>query len=112
MDVHIVVPLALFGCLTYAFKAVLDAALRYRLTRAVGSAEVMRTILDAEENHRQATALRWGIVATSLALGFALIKALDWNDISAGVIAILAAAIGLGNLLFFAIVRRVYAHAR
>jgi hypothetical protein len=108
MDTHIVIPLALFGCITYVFKAVLDAALRYRLIRAAVSADVIRAVLEGENSQRQAAALRWGIVATSLAFGFALIKILGWNDISAGVVAILAAANGLGNLVFFAVFRRLH----
>jgi hypothetical protein len=108
MDVHIVVPLALFVCVTYALKAVLDAALRYRLFRAATSPDVIRAILEGEDHQRQGAALRWGIVSTCLALGFALIRFLGWNEISSGVVAILAAAIGLGNLALFAVFRRLY----
>jgi hypothetical protein len=107
MDTHIVVPLALFACVTYALKAVLDGALRYRLLRAGGSPDVIRAILEGEDHQRQRAALRWGIVSTSLAVGFALIKLLGWSEISSGVVAVLAAAIGLGNLAFFAVSRRL-----
>jgi len=107
MDTHIVVPLALFACVTYALKAVLDATLRYRLLHATISPDVIRAILEGEAHQRQGVSLRWGILSTSLALGFASIKLLGWNEISSGVVAVLAAAIGLGNLVLFAVFRRL-----
>jgi hypothetical protein len=107
MDVHVVVPLALFACVTYALKAVLDAALRYRLLRAAVSSDVIRAVLEGEDHQRKAVALRWGILSLSLGLGFGLIALLGWKEVSAGVVAILAAAIGLGNLVLFAVIKRV-----
>jgi hypothetical protein len=107
MDVHVVVPLALFACVTYALKAVLDAALRYRLLRAAVSSDVIRAVLEGEDHQRKVTALRSGILLLSLGLGFGFIALLGWKEVSAGVVAILAAAIGLGNLVLFAVVKRV-----
>jgi hypothetical protein len=107
MDVHVVVPLALFACVTYALKAVLDAALRYRLLRAAVSSDVIRAVLEGEDHQRKAVALRWGILSLSLGLGFGFIALLGWKEVSAGVVAILAAAIGLGNLALFAVIKRV-----
>jgi len=107
MDVHVVVPLALFACVTYALKAVLDAALRYRLLRAAVSSEVIRAVLEGEDHQRKAVALRWGVLSLSLGLGFGFIALLGWKEVSAGVVAILAASIGLGNLVLFAVIKRV-----
>jgi len=107
MDVHVVIPLALFACVTYVLKAVMDAALRYRLLRAAVSSDVLRAVLEGEDHQRKVVALRWGILSSSLALGFGLIALLGWNEISPGVVAILAAAIGLGNLVLFAVIRRL-----
>ena len=107
MDVHVVIPLALFACVTYVLKAVMDAALRYRLLRAAVSSDVLRAVLEGEDHQRKVVALRWGILSSSLALGFGLIALLGLNEISPGVVAILAAAIGLGNLVLFAVIRRL-----
>jgi hypothetical protein len=106
MDAHIVVPLALFACITYALKAAMDAALRYRLLRAAASPEVLRAVLDGEDRHSRLVALRWGILSLSLAFGFGSIALLGWKEVSANVIAILAAAVGLGNLALFAVMKR------
>jgi hypothetical protein len=107
MEVHVVVPLALFACVTYALKAVLDAALRFRLLRAAVSSDVIRAVLEGEDHQRKVVALRWGILSLSLGLGFGFIALLGWKEVSAGVVAILAAAIGLGNLVLFAVIKRL-----
>ncbi|HEY0232425.1 MAG TPA: DUF6249 domain-containing protein [Dokdonella sp.] len=104
---QILVPIALFVCITYVFKAIVDARMRYLLLKAGGSEDLIRSILLGEEQQRRHASLRWGIVLVALALGFGLIEAFHWNEITPGVIAVLAAATGLGNLAFFAISRRL-----
>lgn len=101
------VPIALFVCVTYAFKAIVDARMRYLLLKAGGSEELIRSILLGEEQQRRHASLRWGIVLIALAIGFGLIEAFHWTDVTPGVIAVLAAVTGLGNLAFFAISRRL-----
>jgi len=51
--------------------------------------------------------LRWGIVLVALALGFGLIQWFGWQDVTPGLVAVLAGATGLGNLAFFAISRKL-----
>jgi hypothetical protein len=108
MDQHIVVPIAVFVCVAYAFKAVLDAGMRYWILRSGETVERVQAILQGEERQRRLASLRWGIVLVVLAIGFGLIQVLGWKDLSPGVIAVLAATTGLGNLAFFAISRRIY----
>jgi hypothetical protein len=43
----------------------------------------------------------------ALAAGLALIQALGWRDLTPGLVAVLAGATGLGNLVFYAIARRL-----
>jgi len=102
-----IVPIALFVCITYAFKAIVDARMRYLLLNAGGSEDLIRSILLGEEQQRRHASLRWGIVLIALAVGFGLIEAFHWTEITPGAIAVLAAATGLGNLAFFAISRRL-----
>jgi hypothetical protein len=104
---QIIVPIALFACITYAFKAIVDARMRYLLLRSGGSEELVRSILLGEEQQRRLASLRWGIVLIAVAVGFGLIEAFHWYDITPGVIAVLAAVTGLGNLAVFAISRRL-----
>ncbi|MEP7043736.1 MAG: hypothetical protein ABI843_11780 [Dokdonella sp.] len=104
---HNLVPIVMFLCITYGFKAVVDARMRYLLLKAGGSEDLIRSILLGEEQQRRHASLRWGIVLLALAAGFGLIEAFHWTDITPGVVAVLAAATGLGNLTFFAISRRL-----
>jgi len=107
MDQHIVIPIALFACVTYAFRAVLDAILRERLLRLGVTQELVQAIVRGEERQRRNAALRGGLVFVLLALGFALIQGIGWNELNAGAVGILAAAIGLAQLGYFILSRRM-----
>ena len=49
--------------------------------------------------------LVFGIVLTSLAVGFGLIEWFGWDEITPGAIAVLLGATGVGNLAFYTIAR-------
>ncbi|QBB71284.1 hypothetical protein ELE36_13475 [Pseudolysobacter antarcticus] len=105
--VQIIVPVTMFLSIAYVFKAVIDARMRSVLLRTGGSEEMLRSILQGEELRRRQASLRWSTILICLAAGFGLIQLFDWHDITPGVIAVLAAATGIGNLAFFLIARRL-----
>lgn len=107
MDFGLLVPISLFICITYAIKIVVDARVRSRMIGAGGSEELVNSIMRDEELRRRHSSLRWGIVLVSVGVGFGLIQWFGWQDVTPGMIAVLAAATGLGNLAFFAIARRL-----
>jgi hypothetical protein len=107
MNFEILIPITLFICIVYAIKVVVDARVRRQMVNAGGSAELVNSLLRDEEQRRRHSSLRWGIVLVSLAIGFGLIQLFGWQDVNPGLIAVLAAATGLGNLAFFAISRRL-----
>ena len=107
MNFEILIPITLFICIVYAIKVVVDARVRQQMVNAGGSAELVNSLLRDEEQRRRHSSLRWGIVLVSLAIGFGLIQLFGWQDVNPGLIAVLAAATGLGNLAFFAISRRL-----
>ena len=107
MNTEILVPIALFVCITYAIKVCVDAITRRRMLDAGGSAELVASVLRDEELRRRHSSLRWGIVLLSLAVGFGLIQWFGWQEVTPGMIAVLAGATGLGNLAFFAISRKL-----
>ena len=107
MNTEILVPIALFVCITYAIKVCVDAITRRRMLDTGGSAELVSSVLRDEELRRRHSSLRWGIVLLSVALGFGLIQWFGWQDVTPGMIAVLAGATGLGNLVFFAISRKL-----
>jgi hypothetical protein len=113
MDLGILVPISLFICIAYSVRVCVDAMVRRRMVDAAGSPELIESVLRDESVRRRHSALRWGIVLTFLSLGFGVIQWLGWNwrdEIhTPGLIAVLAAATGLGNLVFFLSARRLLA---
>ena len=105
MDFEILIPIAFFVCVTSAIKAVLDARMRGKLIQSNGSSEMIRTLVQNEEEANRYASLRWGIVLTSLAVGFGLIQWFGWDEITPGAIAVLLGATGVGNLAFYSIAR-------
>lgn len=101
------IPICLFICIAYSIKVCVDAMVRRRMVNAGGSEELVNSILRDEELRRRHSSLRWGIVLLSVAAGFGLIQWFGWQELTPGLIAVLAGATGLGNLAFFAISRRL-----
>lgn len=106
MSTQFLVPVALFGSIAYVIKLLIDARMRILMMRAGSSDELIRSILDGEALQRRYASLRSGITLIALAGGFALIQVIGWNDITPGAIAVIAAAVGVGNLTYFALTNR------
>ena len=107
MNFEILIPISLFICTVYAIKVVVDARVRRHMVNAGGSESLVSSMLHDEDQRRRHASLRWGIVLVSVAVGFGLIQWFGWQDVTPGMIAVLAGATGLGNLAFFAISRRL-----
>ena len=101
-----IVPVALFLCITYAFKAVLDAIGRYRTLKEGVSEALLAEQLRHEARERRLATLRLGIFLVSAGLAFALLEALDWTSPTAGSISLLAIFCGIGQMLYYRIVQR------
>jgi hypothetical protein len=107
VNFEILVPISIFVCIAYCIKVCVDAMVRRRMVDAGGSADLVNSLLRDEELRRRHSSLRWGIVLLSVALGFGLIQWFGWRDVTPGAVAVLAGATGLGNVVFFAISRRL-----
>ncbi|MFN3703171.1 hypothetical protein [Thermomonas sp.] len=107
MNFELLIPVTLFVCIAYSIKAVVDARVRKQLVSGNGSPELVASILRADETNRRLSSLRWGITLVMLALGFGIVEAAGWQDITPGVIAVLVGAVGLGNLASFAAARKL-----
>jgi len=107
MNFEALIPITMFICIAYAIKVVVDARVRRQMVNAGGSEELVNSVLRDEELRRRYSSLRWGIVLVALALGFGLIQWFGWQDVTPGMVAVLAGATGLGNLAFFAISRKL-----
>ena len=107
MNFELLIPITLFLCIAYSIKAVVDARVRKQLVSSNGSPELVRNILEGDEANRRLSSLRWGITMVALALGFGIVQAAGWQEITPGVIAVLVGAIGIGNLASFAAARKL-----
>lgn len=101
------IPITLFICIFLAIKSVVDARARRQMVESNGSQELVQSILEGEESRRRHASLRWGTVLLTLAIGFALIEAIGWSEITPGVFAVLLAATGIGNLIAYFVARRL-----
>ena len=107
MNFELLIPITLFICITYAIKAVVDARVRRQMLESNGSQELLRSIMAGEDLRQKHSSLRWGITLLAVGVGFGVIEAGGWQQITPGVIAVLAIATGLGNLAYYAFMRRV-----
>ena len=106
MNLELLIPISLFVCITYAIKAVVDAGVRRKMVDTNGSQDLVRAMLQGEEQRSRHGSLRWGIVMVALAIGFGIVDAGHWDELSPAVIAVLLGATGLGNLAYYAIARK------
>jgi hypothetical protein len=107
MNFEILIPITLFLAIAYVIKVVVDARTRRALIGANGSEELVRSIMAGEDIRQKHSSLRWGITLVAVGLGFGLIEAGGWDQITPGVIAVLAGATGLGNLAYYFLSRRM-----
>ena len=107
MEAGLLVPITLFAAIAYSIKAVVDARVRKQLVASNGAPDLVRSILECDESNRRLSSLRWGITLVALAVGFGIVEAAGWTEITPGVIAVLVGAIGLGNLASFAASRKL-----
>ena len=98
---RILVPIALFVCVTVGFKALLEAVIRMRLLRLGQSETSLRSLLEADRFQRRVGALRSGIALVALACGAALIEMFGWRDLTPGAVAAVVLPLGIGELIFF-----------
>lgn len=107
MNLELLIPITLFICIAYAIKSVVDARVRRQMVDSNGSQDLVRSILEGDEQRRRHGSLRWGITLVVLALGFAAVEFSGVREITPGVVAILLAATGLGNLGYYAVARKL-----
>ena len=105
MQFEFLIPIFLFLCITYIIKLVLDTRTRTKLIAANGSEEMIRSLVQNEEQQRRHASVRWGVVLVCLAIGFALIQYFGWDEVTPGAIAVLLGATGVGNLVSFYVSR-------
>jgi hypothetical protein len=108
---HTLVPVALFVCvtfcITYAIKLLVNARVRIKMLQACDSRELIESIVRGEDHLGRMSSLRWGLVLALEGLGFGIIQMAGWTTITAGVVAVLLGAFGLGSLIYFVAAQRL-----
>jgi len=111
MNFEILIPITLFVAIAYVIKVIVDARTRRALIGANGSEELVRSIMAGEDLRQKHSSLRWGVTLIAIGVGFGLIEAGGWQEVTPGVVAVLALATGLGNLAYYFLSRRMGAVA-
>ena len=111
MNFEILIPITLFVAIAYVIKVIVDARTRRSLIGANGSEELVRSIMAGEDLRQKHSSLRWGVTLLAIGVGFGLIEAGGWTEVTPGVVAVLAIATGLGNLGYYFLSRRMGAIA-
>jgi hypothetical protein len=107
MNFDILLPITLILGVVHTIKVVIEARNRRQLLLAAeGSVELATALLRDQERQSRLASLRWGIVLVALALGLGCVHWLGWQQVTPGLVAVLAGATGMGNLVFFAISRK------
>jgi hypothetical protein len=98
MDFSLFIPITLFICVVAAIKIVAETRLRRRLAETHASDELVKSMLQADEQARRLSALKWGLVLVLVGLAFGLIDWLGLDHQSPGMYGLLVGAAGLGML--------------
>lgn len=106
MNFEILIPITLFICIVAAIKFVVDSRLRRRLAETHADQELIRAMLQADEQSRRVSALKWGIVLTLLGLAFGLIDVLNLDAEAPATWGLLIGTTGLGMLGFHLVASR------
>lgn len=107
MDFALLIPITLFVCIVVAIKVVVEARLRKRMVESHVSEELVKSMLTADERNRRLSALKWGLVLTSVGVAFGLISALHLDSENPGAFGLLIGAAGVGMLAYHFIADRV-----
>ena len=100
------IPMVLFVCVVLAIKVIADNKVRRRIAETNPSEELVKTMLLADEQSRRLSALKWGLVLTTIGVAFGLISALHLDSDNPGAYGLLIGAAGIGMLAYHALANR------
>jgi len=100
------IPMVLFVCIVMAIKVVVEARLRKSMVDSHASEELVKSMLVADEQNRRLSALKWGLVLTSVGVAFGLVGALHLDEDNPATFGLLIGAAGVGMLAYHFIANR------
>lgn len=105
-DFTLLVPITLFLSIVAIIKIVIDAGVRRRMAETHASGELIKGILESDQQLRRLSALKWGLVLVLVGLAFGLIDALGLQPEDPATYGLLMGAAGVGLLAFHVIGQR------
>lgn len=106
MDFAVFIPMVAMVCIVVAIKVIVDSRLRRRFAETNASEDLIKSMLQADEQTRRMSALKWGLVLTLIGLAFGLISAAHLDSNNPGTWGLLIGAAGVGMLAFHALGNR------
>lgn len=106
MDFTILIPIVLFICVVASIKIIAETRLRRRLSETHATEDLIKAMLQADEQIRRMSALKWGLVLTLIGVAFGVIDGLNLSSNDPASWGILFAAAGLGMIGFHLIETR------
>lgn len=107
MDFALFIPIAMVIAVVMSIKIIVETRLRRRLAETNASEELIKSMLQADEQGRRLSALKWGLVMVMLGSAFGLISALHLDSDDPGAWGLLIGFSGVGMLAYHAIANRV-----
>ena len=107
MDFALLIPIAAFIAIVMAIKIIVETRLRRRLAETNASEDLIKSMLQADEQSRRLSALKWGLVMVLLGSAFGLISAFGLDSDNPGTWGLLIGFAGVGMLAYHAIANRV-----
>ena len=101
------IPMVLFVCIVMAIKIVVEARLRKKMVENHTSEDLVKQMLIADEQARRLSALKWGLVLTTVGIAFGLVGAMHLDSDNPGTFGLLIGAAGIGMLAYHFIANRV-----
>lgn len=105
-DFSLLVPITFFLSVVAIIKFVMDAKVRRRMAETHASEDLVRSMLEADEQGRRLSALKWGLVLVLMGLAFALVDVLDLGPEDPAVYGLLLGAAGVGMLGYHVLAHR------
>ncbi len=106
IDFDALIPITLFVCVVMAVKVIVETRLRKQMVENHVSEDLVKSMLVADEQARRLSALKWGLVLTTVGIAFGLVSALRLNSDSPGTFGLLIGAAGVGMLAYHFIANR------
>jgi hypothetical protein len=101
------IPMVLFVCIVMTIKIVVESRLRKKMVENHVSEDLVKQMLVADEQARRLSALKWGLVLTTVGAAFGLVSAFRLDSDNPGTFGLLIGAAGVGMLAYHFIANRV-----